>query len=46
MRVTALAARHVEKPSANWQAEYFYEAGGFCSIALEREERSVLQKVV
>jgi hypothetical protein len=44
--VAALTARHVEKASANWQPKYFYQAGGFCPIALEREERSVLQKVV
>ena len=42
----SLAARHVEKPSAGWQLENVEQPRHFVPVALEREERLVLEQIL
>jgi hypothetical protein len=46
MRVPALAARHVENTGAGWQSEHVDETRHLVAIALEREERIVLDQIL
>ena len=46
MRVPSLTARDIEYARSNRQSEQIYEPRCFLSIALGREERTVLQEIV
>lgn len=46
MGVTALAARDIEYARARWKSEHVDQPRGFMSIALEREQRFVLEQVL
>ncbi len=46
MRVATLPARHIQYARANGESKYIDETSYFLAIALECEERPVLQEVV
>ena len=46
VRVASLAARNVEHARAGWKPEHVDESSDFVPVALEREQRLVLEQVL
>ena len=46
MRMTSLAARHIENSSTRWQAEQVDEPCCFAAVPFGSEERAVFQEIV